>query len=91
MKIHYVWESSLNQYSDYTDEEFSETIEYDYKVDFDDLKKALIDIFFKIYKISRNTAENIISDLDLYEILEDAFEDELKDYFEDKAYEECFK
>ena len=55
------------------------------------MKKALIDIFFKIYKISRNTAENIISDLDLYEILEDAFEDELKDYFEDKAYEECFK
>lgn len=61
--------------------------EWDFEISFEDLEKALYKIFSDFYKISIESAEEIINDLDLWDQLEEFFEDEIKEYFEDEALE----
>lgn len=67
---------------EYHDEKF------EFEPSFEDLQDAIHELFAKEYNISVESAKNIIGDLDLYDELEEYFEEEIKEYFEEQAMEE---
>ena len=71
----------------YSGDEFHEE-EYEFEVSLEDLQEALYEIFAEEYNISVESAKNIVDEFDLYDQLEECFEDEIKDYFEEEAMEE---
>lgn len=62
--------------------------EYEFEVELDDLYEAIYELFADAYDISKDSAKNIVDELDLYDQLEELFEDEIKEYFEEEAMEE---
>ena len=62
--------------------------EYEFEVSIDDLYEAIYELFADAYDISKDSAKNIVDELDLYDQLEELFEDEIKEYFEEEAMEE---
>lgn len=71
----------------YSGDEFHEE-EYEFEVSTDDLYEAIYELFADAYDISKDSAKNIVDEFDLYDQLEELFEDEIKEYFEEEAMEE---
>ena len=83
-------------YSEQT-ETFCDTEDFEYEVDSDEIEEALEEIIFENYfndasfdkeqinKIKK-AIKNLISECDLSDCLEDSFEDELKEHFEEDAF-----
>lgn len=67
--------------------------EFEYEVDDKDLEEAVIDIVYRNYfnnfdnEKLKKSIEYFISDFDLLDKLVDEFEDELHEYFREKAFE----
>lgn len=86
MIIHYVWNEGCETYSEYSDETFCDSVEYDYEVSFEKFKEAITKIFAEHFKIPQEIAYKIIFNFDLYDACEVEYEEQLKDYFEQEAY-----
>ena len=71
----------------YSGDEFHEE-KYEFEVSLEDLQNALYEIFSDVYGIPLESAKNIVDEFDLYDQLEECFEDEIKEYFEEEAMEE---
>lgn len=71
----------------YSGDEFHED-EYEFEISLEDLQDALYEIFSDVYGIPLESAKNIVDEFDLYDQLEECFEDEIKEYFEEEAMEE---
>lgn len=71
----------------YSGDEFHEN-EYEFEVSLEDLQNALYEIFSDVYGIPLESAKSIVDEFDLYDQLEECFEDEIKEYFEEEAMEE---
>lgn len=85
MKISYEFETSGNRYSDYTDEDFSDTEYYDYEPTDNRIEEAIDYILsFKSKEELVSIIKDNIDSCGLYEI----YEDEFKDYFYDDAKQE---
>ena len=61
--------------------------DYEYNADYSDACDVLTQEFAKDYGISEEAAKRIIDDYDLWESLEDCYNDVLLEYFEDEAYD----
>ena len=97
MERTYNYEFQTRQYGDEYDYD-----EYEYTVEDDELKDAIVnELFYTYFKESarklfsvnqmcaiKNALKNLTDDNDNWEDLADDFESELKEYFEDDAYEE---
>ena len=96
MEKTFTYQFETKQYGDEYDYD-----EYEYTVDNDELKTAIVDELFYTYfkkeerlKFSvnqmcaiKNALKNLTDDNDNWEDLADDFESELKEHFEDNAYE----
>lgn len=90
-----------SSYSEYTDEEFYDEEEFEYEVSAEDIRDALADLIFDDYfaKVpglkenkdavaeTKKAIRNLIWDNDFEDDLSDAYEDELKDYFQEDAFD----
>lgn len=99
--FHYSVEVGISRYSEQTDEDFCDTVDYDYEVDTSSIRAALAriitsDYFGKIAEVKNNkelsaaitnAILSFIWDNDLEDDLADVYEDDLKDYFEEEAIE----
>ena len=88
-------------YSEQTDEEFYDTEDFEYEVDSSSIREALSEIitddyFSKIPAVKNNkelkseiekAVASFIGDNDLEDDLADAYEDELKEHFEEEAFD----
>jgi len=79
MKINYQWETERN---------FTGFTSYDYEVDYKKVFVVIYKTFAKFYKIPQETAKQIIAEFDLYDSCLEFFEEEIKDYFNDDAYQQ---
>lgn len=73
-----------DEFEDYADE-------FEYEVEDEDLLNAIIELVNSYYfnnRIKGKDLKNFLRDLDVLDELFDMFEDELKDYFEERAMEE---
>ena len=71
--------SSSDEYEYYGDE-------FEYEVSGHEISEAIADIIADDYfGGNKKAVRNFISDFDLYDILEEALEEQLKDYFEEEA------
>lgn len=61
---------------------------YEYDIDIADWYDFITAMFADEYKLKEQTARNILSDCDLWNIYEERYEADAEDYFYDKAYEE---
>lgn len=59
---------------------------FEFEVSYDQLKEAMIGILAQHYNISKNSAQNIY--FDFSDTLDDFFEDEIKEHFEEQAFEQ---
>lgn len=97
MTFSYLIQSSPSYYSEETDEDFYETEEVTYEPDYDEVENAIVDIiasnYFKNVVIDKQTfkkqLKDFLRDLDINDQLEEDLYENLKDYFEDKAMENC--
>ena len=95
MTFSYLIQSSPSYYSEETDEDFYETEEITYDADYNEVENAIVDIisknYFKNVVIDKQTfkkqLKDFLSDLDINDQLEEVFEDDLKEYFREKALE----
>lgn len=97
--FNYCIEVGCSRYSEQTDEEFCDTVDYDYNVSNDEIEEALGVIIFNEEiganikldanqkKMLKNNLSKFLKDNDLIDELSDIYEDSLKDYFEEKAIE----
>lgn len=53
----------------------------------DELREAIITLFAEAYNIDKTKAKYILYDFDLFDLLEEEYKDDLKDFFEKTAYE----
>lgn len=78
-------------YLESTDEYEEFGFEFDYEVDDEDLRHALADIisteYFDDYNKGYDKVHKFIYDLDLVDTLVESYKDELRDYFEDEAFD----
>ena len=88
----YYIQSSPAKYSEQTDEEFFDEEEIEYEVSYDRIREVLVsfvidDYFTKIADKEqlKKSFNNFLLDNDLDEILEQYYEEKLKDYFELEA------
>ena len=78
--------------SSHGDEDYG--YEFDYTVEREDLLDAVVDIAYRAYfsdcfpKAIKDNFKSFISDTDILDALVGYYEDELKDYFKQKAYEQ---
>lgn len=82
----YEFEIGPEEYSEYTDETFCNTEEYEYVPSDEQIDNAIASILVRDYKMDYENAKKLIIDLDLY--LSDYFDYELKEIFEDDARKE---
>lgn len=89
-----------SSYSEYTDEEFYDEEDFEYEVSAEEIRDALTDLIFDDYfaKVpdlkenkdaiaeTKKAIRNLIWDNDFEDDLSDAYEDELKDYFQEDAF-----
>ena len=89
-----------SSYSEYTDEEFYDEEDFEYEVSAEEIRDALTELIFDDYfaKVSgikenkdtvaetKKAIKNLIWDNDFEDDLSDAYEDELKDYFQEDAF-----
>lgn len=64
---------------------------YKYEPEVAELSNLIYRLVAKEYKIPLETAEKIVTDLWIYDACEERYEEDIKDYFELQAYEECFE
>lgn len=69
-------------YYDFDDNEFL------YEADEYRLNEYIETLFENEYSVTKEQAQRIIENFDLYESLEEIYEEQIKDFFEDLAYEE---
>ena len=67
-----------------------ETESFDYNYDYSILKEEILNIFLENYDVSKDVASKIISDLDLWDMLEEEYEDALDDALEERLYNEAY-
>lgn len=97
MTFSYEIQSSPTYHSEETDEDFYDTETIYYEPNNQDLENAVVDVIFDNYfkktvidkQTFKKELKNFISDLDLQNI-EDYFEEDLKEYFREKALESAF-
>lgn len=77
MKLHY-YECS---------EETGKEICFDYDADDVEVRELYIEQFAKAFHISKEAANDIVDTYDLSDTLTEEYEDEIKDYFADEAWE----
>ena len=68
----------------YSGDEFHED-KYEFEVSLEDLQNALYEMFSDVYGIPLESAKSIVDEFDLYDQLEECFEDEIKEYFEESS------
>lgn len=103
MTFTYSFQCGPSSYSEYTDEEFYPEEDFEYEIDWDEVRDAAAEILaddsltrkmtegktkeeIKLMRqVAYATAKNIISYLDLE--IDELMEEQLKEYFEDKARE----
>lgn len=62
--------------------------EFEYEVDYRDLEDAIVDIIAEGYfNGDKKLIKEFLDDYDLYDYLAEGLEDELRDYFEEEAFE----
>ncbi len=90
--------SGREHYSEATDENFCDEVEYDYVVTDSEIKSAIGDILFDTYfskckldkeqrTLVKSALSSLLDDYELNDLLEDSLNDDLKDYFEEDAFE----
>ena len=78
--------------SSHGDEDYG--YEFDYEVEREDLLDAVVDIVYRQYFLDclwvavKNNIKRFISDTDILDALVEYYEDDLKDYFKEKAFED---
>ena len=78
--------------SSHGDEDYG--YEFDYTVEREDLLDAVVDIAYRAYFLDclwiaiKDNFRRFISDTDILDVLVEYYEDELKDYFKQKAFEQ---
>lgn len=89
-----------SSYSEYTDEEFYDEEDFEYEVSAEEIRDALTELIFDDYfakvpglKENKNAVaetkkaiRKFIDDNDMEDDLSDAYEDGLKEYFEEDAF-----
>ena len=62
--------------------------EFEYEVDYRDLEDAIVDLIAPYYlNGDKERIREFLDDFDLYDKLSEILEDELRDYFEEEAFE----
>ena len=92
----YTRQCGPSYYSEQTDEEFCDEESFEYEVSLDEIQEGLAEIiadsYFKDARVEGNyydivkAIKSFISDNDLEDGLIETYEDELKDHFEDDAF-----
>lgn len=62
--------------------------DYTYEVDYDEVYDFIVEQFDNEYHVGRNTARSIIDDFDLWEQLEEYYDEAIKDNWFDEAMEQ---
>lgn len=89
--------SGGEHYSEATDENFCDEVQYDYVVTDSEIKNAIEDILFDTYfskckldkeqsKLVKKALSSLINNYEFNDLLEDSLDDDLKDYFEEDAF-----
>lgn len=66
-----------------------ETEEYEYEYDYEILQEEIVNAFAEEYDLDFDKAKKIIEDLDLYDTLEQQYEDLLEDVLKERLYDEA--
>lgn len=74
-----------------SEEEGYELEEYDYYYDYSILKKEIVNEFALEYNLELDKAEKIVEDLDLYDTLEERYENEIEETLKDKLYKKAYR
>ena len=77
-------------YCEYSDEHEEEEFEFEYTVSDQELREAVVDCVNEYYfegKLNKKHFKNFIRDADILDELVEIFEDELKEYFKEEAFE----
>lgn len=96
----YTRQCGPSSYSEYTDEEFYDEEDFEYEVSAEEIRNALTELIFDNYfaKVpglkknkdavaeTKKAINKFISDNDFEDDLSDAYEDGLKDYFQEDAF-----
>ena len=93
MELKYEFQTSSSVYNDEFDEEYSDYDTYYYEPSRNEIETAIEDIIYKNYlndaiidtQTFKKKLKELLSNLDIE--AEDYFEEELKEYFKDDAYE----
>lgn len=80
---------ALDSVDEYYGEEYFDTEQYEYEVSTKKVNKVLAELFSDKYDIKTEVAEKIANDFDLWDLLEQDFEDELDDYIREMYYKDA--
>ena len=68
-----------------------ETISYEYDYDWEDRAEIILDFVVSDYKLDREIIEQFINDFDLWDILDEQYEEYVDEALRDKFYHEAVK
>lgn len=78
--------SGGEHYSEATDENFCDEVQYDYVVTDSEIKNAICKLDKEQSKLVKKALSSLINDYEFNDLLEDSLDDDLKDYFEEDAF-----
>lgn len=73
------------------EEDGYDTESYEYEYDYEILKEEIITAFAEEYGLDFTTATKIIDDLDLYDALEERYEDLLEEILKERLYDDAYE
>jgi hypothetical protein len=68
-----------------------ETESFEYEYDSEVLYEVLVKLFSKQFDISTKDSEHIISELDLFDVLEDYYKEELEETLKEVLYDDAYE
>lgn len=87
MTIYYKFPYGTGSCDSERGEYYCDTATYGYEITTEQRNNALCEIVAMNTRQKVESVKNILDELDVYDIIADSFEDDLKEYFYDDAYE----
>lgn len=70
---------------------YFEDMDYNFEVEYEDVRQAIIEVYSYANAISKAKAEEILDEEDLYDQCEEEFDDEIEEVLKEKFYDEAMR
>lgn len=70
---------------------YFEEMDYNFEVEYEDVRQAIIEVYSSTNAISKAKAEEILDEEDLYDQCEEEFDDEIEEVLKEKFYDEAMR